>query len=60
MCSSDLEDAAARVAAEALAAELPHATVVTLAGAGRHGVIEAPAALAAIVDAAATSTEVTR
>jgi len=54
------EDAAARSTAEALAAELPDATVVTLAGAGRHGVIEAPAALAEIVNTAATSTEVTR
>jgi 3-oxoadipate enol-lactonase len=51
----------ARRRAEALAAELPRATVVTLPGAGRHGVIEQPAALAGIVDAAAsTATEVTR
>ncbi len=54
------EDAAARSTAEALAAALAQAKVVTLAGAGRHAVIETPAALAEIIDAVATSTEVTR
>jgi len=39
----------ARAAADALAAAVGNGTVVTLAGAGRHGVIEQPAALAAIV-----------
>jgi pimeloyl-ACP methyl ester carboxylesterase len=40
------EDEAGRVAAEALAAELPDARTVTLEGAGRRGVLEQPAALA--------------
>lgn len=40
------EEAASVEAANALAARLPRATVVTLAGAGRRGVLEQPAALA--------------
>jgi pimeloyl-ACP methyl ester carboxylesterase len=43
------EDAAARGRADSLAGELPDATVVSLAGAGRHGVIENPAGLAALI-----------
>ncbi|MEZ5231698.1 MAG: alpha/beta hydrolase [Acidimicrobiales bacterium] len=43
------EDAAARATAEALAGELPNAKVVTLAGAGRHGVIENAAGLAGVI-----------
>lgn len=43
------EDAAARAAADALAAELPAAEVVVLPGAGRHGVIENPAGLAGVI-----------
>jgi pimeloyl-ACP methyl ester carboxylesterase len=43
------ETAEARAAAEALAAQVRHGQVVTLAGAGRRGVLEQPAALAAIV-----------
>jgi pimeloyl-ACP methyl ester carboxylesterase len=39
----------ARGAAEALAAAMPNGRVVTLAGAGRRGVLEQPEALAAIV-----------
>ena len=56
------EGADARERAEALAGELPNASIVTLAGAGRHGPIEAPTALALIIcdviAAAATSSEV--
>ena len=44
--------------AEALGRELPNASIVTLAGAGRHGLIEAPTALAAIISTAAASSEV--
>ncbi len=44
----------ARATAAALAAELPNATVVTLAGAGRHGVIENPAGLAALIKGASS------
>jgi 3-oxoadipate enol-lactonase len=47
------ETAEARAAADALAASVRTGRVVTLAGAGRHGVIEQPAALAAIVAAVA-------
>lgn len=43
------EDDAARATAEALAAELSDARIVTLAGAGRHGVIENPAGLAGVI-----------
>ncbi len=43
------EPAAAREAAEALAAAVGNGRVVTLAGAGRRGVFEQPAALASIV-----------
>jgi len=43
------EDDGARVGAEALAAGVKKGRVVTLAGAGRRGVVEQPAALAAIV-----------
>ena len=49
------EDAAAQAAAAALAGELPNATVATLAAAGRHGVLENPAGLAAIISASATT-----
>lgn len=51
------EDVAAGQAARDLAAELTSATVnvVTLAGAGRHGVLEAPEALAALIDSAAAT-----
>ncbi len=48
------EDDAARQSAQALAAELPSATVTTLAGAGRHGVIENPSGLADAVTTATT------
>ena len=44
----------ARAAAEALAAAVSNGRVVELAGAGRRGVLEQPAALAAIVAEAAT------
>jgi len=44
------EDEAGRLAAEALATQIPHARVVELGGAGRHGVIEQPQALAAVID----------
>lgn len=44
------EDAATRDPATALAAALPQGKLVELAGAGRHGVIERPAALAGIID----------
>ena len=47
------EPAAARAAADALAAKVRTGRVVTLAGAGRRGVLEQPAALAAIVTAVA-------
>ena len=47
------ESAEARAAADALAAAVANGRVVTLAGAGRRGVIEQPAALAAIVAGAA-------
>ena len=47
------EDATATTTAQALAAELANATVATLAGAGRHGPLEAPVALAEIINAAA-------
>lgn len=47
------EPAEARAAAEALAAAVTAGRVVTLAGAGRRGVLEQPAALAAIVAGAA-------
>ena len=48
------EDAGAREAAEALAGAVADGRVVELAGAGRRGVVEQPAALAALVaDAAA-------
>ena len=47
------EPAQARGDAGALAAALPHGRVVTLLGAGRRGVVEQPAALAAIVADAA-------
>ncbi len=43
------ESADARAAADALAAAVASGRVVTLAGAGRRGVLEQPAALAAIV-----------
>jgi 3-oxoadipate enol-lactonase len=43
------EPADARSAAEALAAAVPNGRVEALAGAGRRGVVEQPAALAAIV-----------
>jgi pimeloyl-ACP methyl ester carboxylesterase len=43
------ESAEARAAADALAAAVASGRVVTLAGAGRRGVLEQPAALAAIV-----------
>lgn len=43
------EHEAQRDEAEALAAKLAHARVVELSGAGRHGVVEQPAALAAVV-----------
>ncbi|MDQ1422606.1 MAG: hypothetical protein QOD72_104, partial [Acidimicrobiaceae bacterium] len=43
------EPAEARVAAEALAAAVRSGRVVTLAGAGRRGVLEQPRALAEIV-----------
>lgn len=49
------EDDDARQRAAALAAELPNATVVTLAAAGRHGVIENPTGLADIVGAATSA-----
>ena len=52
------EDAAARDRAEALSRELPNASIVTLSGAGRHGPIEAPVALAQIISTAAASSEV--
>lgn len=49
------EPAEAKAAAEALAAAVGNGRVVELAGAGRRGVLEQPAALAAIVaDAAST------
>ena len=48
------ETAEARTAADALAASVKTGRVVTLAGAGRHCVVEQPAALAAIVAAVAT------
>ena len=44
------ESAEARAAATALAATLPNGRTVDLAGAARHGVLEQPAALAAIID----------
>jgi pimeloyl-ACP methyl ester carboxylesterase len=47
------EPAEARAAADALAAAVANGRVVTLAGAGRRGVLEQPAALAAIVAGAA-------
>jgi pimeloyl-ACP methyl ester carboxylesterase len=47
------EPAEARAAAEELAAGVRAGRVVTLAGAGRRGVLEQPAALAAVVAAAA-------
>jgi pimeloyl-ACP methyl ester carboxylesterase len=47
------EPAEARAAADALAAAVSNGRVVTLAGAGRRGVLEQPAALAAIVATAA-------
>ncbi len=52
------EDADALAAANALAARLTNATVTVqrLSGAGRHGPLEAPAALAAIIDAAIPAT----
>jgi pimeloyl-ACP methyl ester carboxylesterase len=45
---------AARAAAADLAGHLPNASVVDLPGAGRRGVVEQPAALAAIVAEAAS------
>jgi pimeloyl-ACP methyl ester carboxylesterase len=47
------EPAEARQAAEVLAAAVTNGRVVTLAGAGRRGVLEQPAGLASIVDAVA-------
>jgi pimeloyl-ACP methyl ester carboxylesterase len=47
------EPADARAAAEALAAAVKTGRVVTLAGAGRRGVLEQPAALAEIVSTVA-------
>ena len=47
------EPAEARAAAEDLAAAVADGRVVELAGAGRRGVVEQPAALAAIVAGAA-------
>jgi 3-oxoadipate enol-lactonase len=44
------EEAAGRAAAEALVSELPQARLIELAGVGRRGVIEQPAAIAAQVD----------
>ena len=43
------EPEAERQQAEALAGRLAHARVVELRGAGRHGVVEQPAALAAVI-----------
>jgi 3-oxoadipate enol-lactonase len=48
------EPAEARAAAEALAAAVPSGRVVTLAGAGRRGVLEQPDALAVIVASVAS------
>lgn len=48
------EDAAALAAAEALAGAVANGRVVTLAGAGRRGVVEQPDALAALVADAAS------
>jgi 3-oxoadipate enol-lactonase len=44
------EHEANRPAAEELAEQVPQARIVQLSGAGRHGVIEQPAALAAVVN----------
>ena len=44
------EEPASRAAAQALAGALANATVVELPGAGRRGVVEAPEALAALVN----------
>ena len=43
------EHEAERDQAEALASRIAHARVVELSGAGRHGVVEQPVALAAVV-----------
>ncbi len=50
------EEQTSRAAAEALAAALPNATVITLAGAGRRGVNEQPDGLAAAITSFLQST----
>ncbi|MDH4363767.1 MAG: alpha/beta hydrolase [Acidimicrobiia bacterium] len=45
------EDAATAEPAKALAGRLPKAATETLAGAGRHGIVEQPEALAAVITA---------